>query len=510
MGQRGLRLGLPSVFVAIVVVASWLALTAAPASAGEIYQRSSGCNPGPCTDTDLVYAGTNSQDNVLVTQSGSNYHFLEMAPGATITGFYEICSRVSEVEVTCPTTWQYPERLATFDVDAELHDGFDQIDMRTARRARIVGGAGSDLLKGGSANDTILGDSDFGTPVGSDGADFIDGRGGTDFMRGDGDQDTVSYASRSTPVNASIDGVANDGGSGEGDNIGTDVEHLSGSQGNDVLTGNGSSNTLRGNAGNNQLFGLGDNDSLQGGEGIDDLDGGDGNDSLSGQLGPDTLRGGTGNDAMDGGADDDTFRAGFLVGFGADDMVGGPRTDNVDYSTSTAVAPLSVTPGDDQPNDGSNGEGDHVHSDIEILHGGQANDTLVPIDGGEVWGGPGNDTLLGSGQVGNDRLEGEDGNDTLDGRWGADLMNGGAGIDTVDYTDHFFDDGEGNLFGAASVPDAVDNDGNGSIDSGAGGSGPSRSHDNVGADIENVIGSGGPDHIVGTVDPNRLQGGAED
>src|SRR5207247_1821506 len=101
--------------------------------------------------SDLVYAGAGSESNdVLVRQIGSNYDFLESAPGTTITDFYSICSRVSAVEVTCPTTWDYGDGVVTFDVDAELHDGADQIDLRTTRPARIEGGPGSDVLKGGS------------------------------------------------------------------------------------------------------------------------------------------------------------------------------------------------------------------------------------------------------------------------------------------------------------------------------------------------------------------------
>jgi Ca2+-binding RTX toxin-like protein len=496
------------VVVAIVVLAGWLALAAASASAdGDIYERSGGCNPAPCDDNDLVYAGDGANNIILIQRlsgpSGAYYDFLDIG-GGEITGFYSICSRVSPEEVTCPTTWDYGDEVATFDVDAELHDGTDTVDMRTTRPSRIEGGAGSDVLKGGSSNDTILGDSDFfsGQP---DGNDFIDGRGGADSMHGDGGGgDTVSYASRSTATFDSIDGVANDGGGGEGDNIATDVENLSGSQGNDFLTGNGSPNQLFGNGGNNTLQGMGNNDTLQGGDGIDDLQGGDGNDSLTGGIGQDTLRGGNDNDSMGGGADGDTF----IGGPGADDMNGGAGTDSADYSAS--VAPLSVT-ADDGANDGAAGEGDNVHSDIEILHGGQANDTLVPKTDdtvpGEVWGGPGNDTLFGGGQASNDRLEGEDGDDTLDGRWGADIMNGGPGIDTVDYRGHEADPGDGSLTGVNSIPDGIGNDGNGYIDANFGGPGPS--HDNVGSDIENVIGSEGPDNILGTVAPNRLEGRGE-
>jgi Ca2+-binding RTX toxin-like protein len=272
---------------------------ASPASAATIYTRASGCNPGPCTDSDYVYAGSGSEwNNVLVTQSGGNYDFLEMAPSTTITFPDPRCTQLSSQEVTCPIV---PDSDGlTWDADAELHGGDDQIDMRTTRPSRIEGGGGSDVLKGSSSDDVIAGDEDFPNPPPPDGNDFIDGRGGADHMVGDGGTDTVSYISRSTPVNASLDGVANDGGSGEGDNIEGDVEILSGSHGNDTLTGNAGPNTLRGNSGNNDLNGLDGNDTLQGGDGTDTLDG----------------------------------------GAGADDEAGGPGIDIADYTAATV--PVSV------------------------------------------------------------------------------------------------------------------------------------------------------------------------
>lgn len=59
---------------------------------------------------------------------------------------------------------------------------------------------------------------------------------------------------------------------------------------NDVLRGNGRSNTLRGGAGRDTLFGNGGNDSLAGGSGNDLLVGGRGNDRLTGGLGKDRFR----------------------------------------------------------------------------------------------------------------------------------------------------------------------------------------------------------------------------
>jgi hemolysin type calcium-binding protein len=75
----------------------------------------------------------------------------------------------------------------------------------------------------------------------------------------------------------------------------------------------------------------------------------------------------------------------------------------------------------------------------------------------------------------------------------------------VDYRGHEADPGDGSLTGVNFVPDGVDNDGNGYIDVNFGGGG-GPSHDNVGADVENVIGSEGPDNIFGTVAANRLLG----
>lgn len=66
-------------------------------------------------------------------------------------------------------------------------------------------------------------------------------------------------------MNVSLDGVANDGEPGEGDNNAADVEQIIGGRGNDTLRGNDLANTLRGDGGNNSLIGgLGD-DLLVGG-----------------------------------------------------------------------------------------------------------------------------------------------------------------------------------------------------------------------------------------------------
>ena len=351
--RRVRRLGL-----LIVLAACVSALTASQAPASSIYTR------GSATTQQYVYANetnTGEMSVVVVSQVGGDYHFVEAGPGTTIDSADPRCTLDSPTEATCPIVDNLGD---LYTVDAELHDGTDSIDMRTTRGARIAGGAGSDVLKGGSSNDVILGDGDNGS-YGPDGSDFIDGRGGADNMLGDDGADTVSYASRSTAVNVSIDGTANDGGFGEGDNVRSDVENISGSQGGDTLTGDGRANVLRGNGGFDEITGRGGTDTLQGGDIADSLDAGAGNDSLEGEGGSDTLLGGPDADSLNGGGDDDRLYG----GGGADDMLGGDgAADQADYGGTTA--PLTVTVTDDSAERRRRRrEGDNVHSDIERVFG---------------------------------------------------------------------------------------------------------------------------------------------
>ena len=85
------------------------------------------------------------------------------------------------------------------------------------------------------------------------------------------------------------------------------------------------------------------------------------------------------------------------------------------------------------------------------------------------------------------------------------MLNGGNGVDTVDYSWHSITDtGTGEVFGVSSTPNGIADDGNFSVDEGLTGT------DNVGADVENVFGSDGPDYIEGTADANRLRGAGSD
>ena len=113
---------------------------------------------------------------------------------------------------------------------------------------------------GGPDADTLTGNTGVNSIEGGSGADVLDGGLGADVLNGGGGTDRVSYASRAGAVTADIDGAADDGEAAEGDNIGTDVEDLTGGAGADTLTGDANPNLLDGGPGGDALNGGGGND----------------------------------------------------------------------------------------------------------------------------------------------------------------------------------------------------------------------------------------------------------
>jgi len=141
---------------------------------------------------------------------------------------------------------------------------------------------------GGSGADTLIGSSLANVLHGGPGNDLLDGKLGADTLYGDTGVDSADYRSRTSAVTASLNNVADDGQSGEADNVRSDVENLYGGSGSDRLTGSGTVNYLYGGSGN---------DTLNGGGGADRLDGVAGNDVLYARDGvKDTVIGGIGTD----------------------------------------------------------------------------------------------------------------------------------------------------------------------------------------------------------------------
>ncbi len=389
-------------------------------------------------------------------------------------------------------------------------------------RMRVDGGEGSDDVSGGSANDLLME---------SAGSDQLNGGGGNDtlreqpgitaptsFLGGTGHDRVEADASLTEPISMTVDGIANDMVSGEGDNIGPDVETLVAARGNDVLVG--------GDA-DNELFGGQGNDHLDGGGGDDQLDGGSGDDVLAQSAAPDgvdTLIAGTGTDTItyaarseavrigvDGLADDgapgegDNVMDGEVLiggmgddtlagGPGAQTLDGGPGRDTADYSDRTDPVSVSL---DGVADDGVAGENDGLVG-IENAIGGSAGDELTGNDLANEFDGMGGDDQL-SGGIGNDDLTGGPGDDEEFGNAGNDTFHQGAA-----------DDGSDDLFGASGRDtveysdrtDAVAVSFNGLPDDGG-----SVENDDVAIDVENAVGGSANDLLKGAGTPNVLSGG---
>jgi len=354
----------------------------------------------------------------------------------------------------------------------------------------LNGHAGNDLLFAAPGNDTL---------DGGDGDDLLDGGTGDDYLRGGTGRDMASYANAASGVTVSLVAGAGTGGEAAGDVL-TEIENVTGSSFDDVLSGDGGANMLSGGAGADALSGLDGDDELAGGDGADTLDGGAGSDTasyaasmatvivnlqtgtsgaaagdtllnienLSGSAFADTLigdgnanalAGGGGDDQLDAGAGDDALDGGegddlLIGGSGSDRLWGGAGGDTASYADASAAVAVSLAAG---LASGSDAQGDTL-SDVENVIGSAFADTLT---------GDGNDNIL-TGAAGGDRVD------------------GGAGSDTASY---------------ASAAAAV------TVSLASGSGSGSDAQGDVLISIENLTGSAFNDTLVGDNGANVLAGG---
>ena len=155
---------------------------------------------------------------------------------------------------------------------------------------------------------------------------------------------------------------------------------------------------------------------------------------------------GADNDTVDAGDGDDYLDGGGSTPTGSDTWTGGPGFDRYYVAGRTADLTIDL---DNQPDDGSVGEGDNVQADIERFDLGAGNDTLNVAVGAsltagadnEVYGNNGNDTIKSG--PGEDYVDGGVGNDVITGGDGEDRAFGAAGADRFLMADGFFDHVDG-------------------------------------------------------------------
>jgi Ca2+-binding RTX toxin-like protein len=284
----------------------------------------------------------------------------------------------------------------------------------------LRGGGGNDDLRGGDGADFLRGQAGSDTLSAGAGDDFLNGGAGDDAMDGGAGIDRASFgdAPGGVTVNLSLTTVQN---TGFGQDTLVNIEQVSGTAFNDVLTGNGLSNWLWGLGGGDTLLGAGGDDLVSVGAGAVQADGGTGVDTLA-------------------------FYSETLTG-------------PVQVSLAAQGAPQNTTQGTMTLSNFENVSGNAVSGDNL---GGDSNANVLAGWGGSdsLSGAAGDDTLLGDGFIhvdsplggagpittfetfaslgiagaaaGNDTLDGGAGNDRLVGGDGADRLISGAGADTID------------------------------------------------------------------------------
>jgi Ca2+-binding RTX toxin-like protein len=335
----------------------------------------------------------------------------------------------------------------------------------------LDGGAGIDVLNGGDGNDLLLvtvGDSAFGGSgddvmdvSGYDGPAVLNGGVGLDTLRitsvtnisatdlsGVERLNIFSRADLTAAQLNSFQRIAGYSETQDNTNVtltqgGTATVRLSSALATFGLTGSAEADVitfLPSHKGTTFVSAGDGNDSITGAAGIDSIDGQDGDDVLTGLGGNDTLDGRT----------------------GADTLYGGDGNDTLIHHRGEGYSDLAA----------------------DRLFGGNGNDIIYMHSGDFGEGGAGNDTLNTWGAA---SLYGGDGDDLLIGSREDDILSGGAGTDTASYT-YADGDVEVNLNTVGAQ-----NTGGGGID--------------ILSGIENLIGSEADDLLVGNGGANILTGG---
>ena len=333
-------------------------------SAGQEYEVAATFGPnGVELYVDGVLIGA---DSGLVMSWASNQEFLQI--GGLGWG-----SQSGQGDFTDPFSGEIAD-IQIYDQVLEV----SQIEDLAAALNSVSGTAGDDNLVGTAVGDEVSGGA---------GNDILYGEGAGDDLSGGSGFDMASYVNSTEGVAVNLTTGTGTGGDAQGDQL-TGIEHVQGSNFDDMLTGDAGKNFLYGLDGNDQLFGLAGDDKLFGGGGHDNL------------------YGGSGAELLDGGAGFDLAR----------------------YLNSGAGVTVNLATG---TGSGGDAEGDQLVR-IEHVQGSNFDDVLTGDAGKNfLYGQDGNDQLFGL--AGDDKLFGGAGHDHLHGGSGAELLDGGSGFDLARY-----------------------------------------------------------------------------
>ncbi|WP_303681268.1 hypothetical protein [Pelodictyon luteolum] len=330
----------------------------------------------------------------------------------------------------------------------------------------IDGQAGNDYITGSSLTDVLKGGT---------GSDYIIGGNGSDILQGGGDSDLYFVSSGDVVIENTNEGT---------DEVRTDQTSYTLTANVENLRYTGTANfTGTGNTLNNLIFGSSGNDTLKGGTGDDTLFGGAGADRLEGEGGNDTFI--VGYDSRTSPyLSSYTTVSGSIADYASDTLIGGTGTDTLQFQGTADNQDLVVhvnTTGIERfvvLSQYGSSTSDALDMNLTSLLDDGEDHTLtvyantevstkvsvgsITIDGAEIIGSTGANTLIGSGYSdvilggsaedglygggGSDFIYGEEGNDQICGGDGNDIIVGGTGNDNVygDAGNDLFVGGSGN------------------------------------------------------------------
>ena len=379
-------------------------------------------------------------------------------------------------------TWRDAVTEADFTVFSSTGDPL-MVLPRAGVGVEIFAGNGNDIISAGSGPDLVHGEAGDDTLNGGRGNDVLDGGLGADVLNGGLGSDTATYENALTGVTATLDtslGVLNTN-EAAGDTY-SSIENLTGSAYNDILIGDANPNVLSGGDGDDKLIGGGESDTLDGGAGNDTASYEYATGAVTVSL---TSNTGTQGEAFGdvlisienliGGVGNDTFTGAAGIQANAFDGRGG--IDTVSYAPSlegvvATLDPLLLLAPLAQTNDA-------------------AGDTYLNIE--NLTGSGFDDILIGNGVA--NILNGGAGDDSLEGLGGADSFIGGAGSDTVSYAN--------SIAGVVSSLTTLFTNG----------PAVTQTNDALGdtySSMENMVGTGFADTLIGTSGNNRIDGGGGD
>ena len=425
--------------------------------------------------TVITVTGTTGNDVTVLSDDAANVKITNATAGANCvqSGTDALCARGSRT------------------ITASLLGGKDNFTNNSVAEANVSGGEDSDQLAGrlrsaqGDAGvDLIRTTGMTGVVSLTGGADFDTFDIGADTAASDIVNDTapfmVDYLSRpaaSGGVTLTPNNTADDGKSGEFDNI-------------------GGATRIRGTTSADNIGGTSGNDTLQGAAGVDAISAGDADDLVIGGPGTDTLQGGNGNDTLSF-ADDTT---GVNV-----DLAGGPGQEGANSGFENVIG----SPFDDtiKGTSGANTLNGAVGTDtvsyagrttgltIDLASGtagsaGVVEDTLASFE--NATGTSGNDVITGTPAA--NLLQGGDGNDSMNANLGPDFVVGGNGVDELSF-DYLPPASAGTDVGITHT---------------IGGLATGNSESDISLEIESLTGSKRHDVLAGTNQNESLDGGDGD